>query len=72
MKPILTEDKKLTAELYKREETQLKAARAIGQLLYVMHQHEGVALVEAVDAILDKFSGTSEAEPDPTGEEPGE
>jgi len=56
MRPIWTEDKKLGVELHKRDEVQLKQARLLGSMLVELQQPEGSELVDAVDAILAKFT----------------
>ncbi len=56
MKPVLTGDNKLSVELHKIDESQLGKARDVGKMLEAIHQGEGSSLVEAVDAILKKFS----------------
>ena len=51
MKPVLINGK-LTVELNALEQRTLEKARVIGVLLEQLHQVEGAALVDAVNAIL--------------------
>jgi hypothetical protein len=60
MKPTL-KDGKLSVELHKTDTAQLTKARFLGRLLRGMHQEEGDALIEAVNAILAKFGGKAVA-----------
>ncbi len=62
MKPLLTEDGKLRVELHKVDESRLARVHEIGTLLIEMKQPEGEALIEAVDAVLVKFSAMPDAD----------
>ena len=70
MKLFWTGDNDVSVDLHKPDKAQLGNARAIGEMLTKVElcRPEGEALVDAVDAILKKFSDEAESDK-PDGEE---